>query len=373
MSTMSTQGKDSETIASPAGSWAGGRKAAAGVSLRQFKVVDRRNVPGMLRRNPLALLKLSEVKLLGARASTYCYNYPAAVQIETTSRCNLRCPMCPTHKPDSTLKVRKVDMPAEHFRAILDGWTDRIYTLHLFGRGEPLLGKSIFDLIAWSHEQGIPHVSITSNGVLLDAKRARELNRVGLSELRVSIDGSDQGIYEQIRGSDLERVVENLAYLRSISDIPISVNYLLTKENWGSVRGMPDLMARAGAQCLRLFPVATYDDSVTEALHLDGEQQSEYTALLRELERACEARGQFFIAHSPIIRDCFFPFVMAYVDVEGNITPCCRIEDHPLYNVLENGFFQAWNCKRMRSWRKALLTRRFPKKCVELNCIREWN
>jgi len=337
-----------------------------------FLVPSLRNFPVGGSRNPLALAKLAEVKLLGKRANPYCYNYPVVIQIETTSRCNLACPMCPTHKVGSEVKIKKVDMPSEDFKAILKGWSQRIFSLHLFGRGEPFLAKNIFDLIDYSNQLGIPHVSITTNGVLLDPKRAHELNRVGLSELRVSIDGADQTTYEKIRGADLEQVLENVRFLSSISDMPISINFLLTQQSWDSALRMPEVLDRIGAHCLRLFPIVTYDDSMADGIFLDSKQQERYAELIVQITKECKKRGKFFIAHKPAIRDCIQPFFMAYIDVEGNITPCCRIEDHPLCNVLEVGFFEAWNCKKMLSWRKALLLRRFPKKCIELNCLREW-
>jgi len=337
-----------------------------------FLVPSIRNFPLGVRRNPPALVKLAELKLLGKGANPYCYNYPVGVQIETTSRCNLTCPMCPTHKVGSEVKTKKTDMPTSDFKAILEDWSKRIFTLHLFGRGEPLLAKNIFELIDYSNQLGIPHVSITTNGVLLDQKRAQELNRVGLSELRVSIDGADQSTYEKIRGTDLEQVLENIAFLRSISDIPVSVNFLLTRQTWDSALKMPEVLERIGAHCLRLFPVVTYDESMADGIYLDQEQQGKYAKLIGQVQRECKQRGKFFIGHNPVVRECILPFLLAYIDVEGNLTPCCRIEDHPLCNVLEVGFFEAWNCKKMCSWRKALLLRRFPKKCIELNCLREW-
>ena len=337
-----------------------------------FLVPSIRNFPVGVSRNPLALVKLAELKLLGKRASPNCYNYPVAVQIETTSRCNLTCPMCPTHKVGSEVKIKKMDMPTSHFKAILEGWSKRIFTLHLFGRGEPLLAKNIFELIDYSNQLGIPHVSITTNGVLLDQKRANELRRVGLSELRVSIGGANQSTYEKIRGAELEQVLENITYLGSISDIPISVNFLLTKQTWDSALEMPEVLERIGAHCLRLFPVVTYDESMANGIFLEHKQREEYAERVDQVRRECKKRGKFFIGHNPVVRDCILPFFMAYMDVEGNLTPCCRIEDHPLCNVLEVGFFEAWNCKKMGSWRKALLLRRFPKKCIELQCLREW-
>jgi len=69
-------------------------------------------------------------------------------------------------------------------------------------------------------------------------------------------------------------------------------------------------------------------------------------------------------------KHCHAPFNFANVDVDGNLTVCCALPNVYIGNVLDSGFGSLWNGEKMRAWRKMLLRRPYPRKCVEINCSR---
>ena len=66
-------------------------------------------------------------------------------------------------------------------------------------------------------------------------------------------------------------------------------------------------------------------------------------------------------------RRCRDPMRKLYIDVRGNVTPCCRIHYEALVgNVLQDGLESVWHGAAMAKWREALLDRaQHPRICVE--------
>jgi MoaA/NifB/PqqE/SkfB family radical SAM enzyme len=95
----------------------------------------------------------------------------------------------------------------------------------------------------------------------------------------------------------------------------------------------------------------------------------EYATLTKELRKRCLELGIAFIIANLEETSCLHPFVMAFIDVDGYLTPCCKLEHIRLANVFETSLFQAWNAQPMRKWRRNLLVGRIPKVCLDIRCI----
>jgi len=328
--------------------------------------------PRVALRNPKAAIKWLEIGLLKRAASPYCYNYPFVLQIEVTNHCNLHCRMCPREREFQAAGIKPSNMPFEVFDKIMRGWIRHVFQIHLFGRGEPLLTPELPKMIEYSAKHGVPYITFTTNGHLLRGEVAEALACSELDELRVSIDGSDEEGYQAIRKLPLQDVKNNLKAFRSMCDIPISVTTTLCKENWDSIYNMPNLAAELGITCLRLLPVFPYTFFGMDDIMLTEDKKKDYKNFCRDLGRRCREKGINFIADHYYVQDCKLPFLMAFIDVKGNLTPCCKLETMVTGNVLEEDFFEVWNGPKMINWRKQLLAGRFPKQCKELGCIRDW-
>jgi MoaA/NifB/PqqE/SkfB family radical SAM enzyme len=329
-------------------------------------------LPWLVRRNPLGLLKWAELTVLGRRASPTCYNYPFIVQIETTNHCNLKCGFCPRELEFKSAGLKLQSMSMKDFDGILGDWIHRVYQLHLFGRGEPLLSKELPEMIHYAAERGVPYISFTSNGTILRGDRAKSLADTELSEIRVSLDGSDEETFKGIRGASLEKIKDNLRKFREMSDIPISVNCVLTGDNWDSVRRMDELCAEIGAVTLRLFPVAPYNFMGHSFPGLEHERKLSYKDFCDDLGRRCKEKGVNFASISHHQPQCNVPFIMSFIDVTGSMTYCCKLETMTVGNILKDGFWNVWRGSQLEAWRQKLVNGTPPKECTELECIHDW-
>src|SRR3970282_669838 len=86
-----------------------------------------------------------------------------AFQVEVTSRCNLKCVMCPVTVLAEHWPAR--DMAWETFERAAEAFA-RTQWVYLQGWGEPLLHRRIFDMIERAKQAGC-RVGFTTNGTRL--------------------------------------------------------------------------------------------------------------------------------------------------------------------------------------------------------------
>ncbi len=121
------------------------------------------------------------------------------VYVESTSRCNLDCPMCVRHGWQESLG----DMPVGRFERLVAGLPASgaaPVTLAFGGFGEPLVHPEWRRLLALSREAGA-RVEVTTNGLLLGPEAAAALVDHGVSQVTVSVDGGDADAYARMRGA----------------------------------------------------------------------------------------------------------------------------------------------------------------------------
>jgi MoaA/NifB/PqqE/SkfB family radical SAM enzyme len=320
--------------------------------------------------NPRAVLKLLEVKGLGPYASSYCYNYPSALQIEVTNNCNLRCKTCPRLEELDAKGGGIKDMDFASYKRILDDMKD-LFWLYLCGRGEPLLNRDIFRMVDYAVNKGIPAVLVATNATLLKGETLERLVEARPKALAVSIDGPDKESFRAVRTIDLDTVLSNISAFASRTDIPVAITTVLNKANLHNITDMPALCRRVGAAYFRVLSMVEYDAGGVQSIRLHEFSPEQYARLYRDLKKRCRREGVELIMQKRLRdRQCLTPFNFANIDVDGNLTVCCTLPEIVIGNVLEEGFFPLWNSKKMKAWRTMLLTGNYPKKCVEINCFR---
>ena len=139
---------------------------------------------------------------------------PMHLDIEASSRCNLRCSFCdklPNLKPGQL-----GDLDFDLFTHIIDQFSkdNKLWGLKLSYRGEPLINKQVPDMVKYAKDRGVLDVYFNTNGMFLDEEMCRRLIESHLDRISISIDGIEAVEYEKVRiGAKYDVLISNLETL----------------------------------------------------------------------------------------------------------------------------------------------------------------
>lgn len=125
-------------------------------------------------------------------------DYPLLVDLELSSICNLRCPMCPTTTIDYKKMVKRGLMELDLAKKVIDEVQGKVYALRLSLVGEPTLNPHFLEILSYAKQQGIKEVSFLTNGGKLDIGFFKEIADAGADWITISIDGVGDA-YDKIR------------------------------------------------------------------------------------------------------------------------------------------------------------------------------
>ena len=82
-------------------------------------------------------------------------DYPLQVDLEMSSKCNLRCPMCYTTTDEFLEKVPSKYLDIELYKKIIDEIAGKVFAVRLSFRGEATLNKNFVEAIRYAKNKGI--------------------------------------------------------------------------------------------------------------------------------------------------------------------------------------------------------------------------
>lgn len=126
-------------------------------------------------------------------------DFPSHIDIEISSACNLRCPMCYTITDEFKEKVNVGMMEFELYKKLIDECASHnLYSIRISFRGESFIHKDIFQMIKYAKDAGIKEVSSLTHGGMLNEEKFGKLIELGLDWLTISFDGIGE-TYNKIR------------------------------------------------------------------------------------------------------------------------------------------------------------------------------
>ena len=215
------------------------------------------------------------------------------VLVELTSKCNLRCGMCPLpvlRRPYEDMDFALVEKAERE----IHGLGLKLKWLHEMG--EPLLYNRIDDAIRL-----FPEASISTNGLVLTEEVGAKLLGSPLKRLRISVDSINPKVYPQLRtGGDFDKLVDmTRKFLEQAKGHPIRIEIQKMRSRMTVDETVDDFR--------KLFDLKKYRNA-------------------RVIERTCEAfdvndetdlHGKFY----GCVQGAFFNWIVIFAD--GRVTHCC--------------------------------------------------
>jgi cyclic pyranopterin phosphate synthase len=150
------------------------------------------------------------------------------LRISVTDRCNLRCVYCMAEEGMTFLPRSQLLTFDEIVRVGRVARQLGVTSVRLTG-GEPLVRRNLPDLVAQLAGLGFDDISLTTNGMLLEASAAA-LAGAGLTRVNVSCDSLRVERFESIRRrGDLATVLRALEVAEAAGLAPIKINVVLLR------------------------------------------------------------------------------------------------------------------------------------------------
>lgn len=315
---------------------------------------------------------------------------PSGLHVNVSATCNLGCKMCPYLDVHDAATYDQ-EMSEETFTTLLPSlrW---LPSLHLSGSGEPFFNRNVIRFIEMARAVNPRiEVDITTNGTLLTERLARELVRVRVTRLVVSIDGVSEKTVGAIRiGINLPKVLANLKVLAAVkhelgkAEPIVRVNYMV---GYGSYQELPDFISAAkslGVAEVNVLEVLTgteeaFEDNLLNSIARDGGRA------LRDARKRAAAAGITLVLPTTQHDACMHPYT-PHVSEHGDVSPCCYVdyEGRTLWangeavrlprveygNVRDQSFAAIWRSPAFAELRARDRTGDFPDFCRTCQSVR---
>ena len=274
---------------------------------------------------------------------------PRTFQVETTTRCNLNCPLCSTHH----LERGYEEIRLETIKSIVESNPlIRFMCLHLMG--EPLLSKSIFSIIEHLKSKGI-YTYFSTNGMLLEEK-VSEILSSGLDKISISLDGINQEDLELYRkGADLERILMGIRRLKEernamgLKGPLIQIQTIMFSYNEKKESEIVGFLKSLGIDRIKLKKPSFH------TLGGENDGSGSFTRAGREAVGKYSRKQKGYVKYRDraVCRLLFQGFVLS----DGSVAPCCIDYEgkHAYGNLKKRSWSEIWSSEK----RGDVLTRHF--------------
>ncbi len=154
-----------------------------------------------------------------------------------TRKCNLTCQYCYVYDNNyPELDTDGMKRAVDHIKNVLG-----CNLIALMG-GEPTIRRDLPEIIQHMTDVDVSSY-MTTNGLLLTDKKIFDICDAGLDVLELSFDGMQETPVSRKAGRKLVDTIERLVEFRSIYDLEISVNMVVTKLNYHEIDEVIRLLA----------------------------------------------------------------------------------------------------------------------------------
>jgi len=328
---------------------------------------------------------------------------PEHVVIDITNRCNEQCMGCWLYspllknKPSEECLGREINFEkAKELISCLAGLGTR--RIRFTGGGEPLMHPKIMQLIEFTKSQGLL-CGITTNFSLCNEGRVRDLIRLGVDELAVSLWAADEETYAKthyrVMPGTFDRIVSNLRVLtREKKDRPfLTLCNVICSLNYSQVRRMFEfaLQVKADGAYFTLIDALEGTDALLlnapqkeSVLRQAGEIQAAwrglpsqerikldyFDGLISRLKEEGSLAGDYDRSRVNQI-PCLVGWIFARVLADGNVVPCCRAVTKPMGNINSRDFKAIWHGRAYAEFRvKARYLPKTDPYFEEIGCVK---
>lgn len=300
------------------------------------------------------------------------------LQLEITTKCNLRCITC----DQAYRNIRGENLTLNNFKTILNKLPNLTH-LAPQGLGEPLLHPDLFSMLEMAESRAIKSC-INSNFMIFSEERAKKLAMLA-DRLIFSLSGASKETFESIHaGASFEKVTGNIRRFMQIKEglgqrtAKVEAKFIIINKN---VQEMPQLVTLADDLGIKTI---WFDDLIPfneiSDLKVEEERVAEEVSSVKKIAKEKGIRLIIDLRKEPsTISKCPWPFSGIFVSVDGEVYPCCNLpvfrgseghrEEFTFGNILTDDINAIWRGERFEALRRKIAQNKVPKICEKANCF----
>ena len=308
------------------------------------------------------LRQIQDELILAPRGNVRLYqrelSTPIAVEIEITTRCNLRCKHCCIKKYDKLMSINRIE---RIFKLLNE---KRVFEISLAG-GEPFVHPQILDILSLCEQYNFATI-ITTNATLLSESLIKRLAEFKNLAFVVSLEGIDR-TNDIIRGRGVFKKVDQAVRNLKKNGIYVEISSTITEENIDRCRELVEYTKSLDIFCnFNLFKPFKKDH---KPYILGPNKYFKFIEDLFEERNFSGAKvnlpnaGAIFayLEGQEKCNECYAIMCAFTIDVEGSIVPCPALQSAGYYDEIflpkfEENFIDIWkNNRHFQDFRKGNL------------------
>lgn len=291
---------------------------------------------------------------------SYCFYEPVVLQVEVSSKCNLRCSMCRR----SFENIKGINMSFEDFTSTLKKFK-YLNKIKFVGLGESFINPDFIKMVEYACKKGLV-VEIVTNGTMLTRERLEKLRKLGVHNIEVSIEAFEKKAYEKIRrGARFEDVINNVKRTIDLGfDVRINTISVLGKthiKKYLDIKSAKIIKTNLGGKDVIL-------KNPEIKLFIKNKSKT-HTIRLQPAEISIGCPNPVFMnkKDAVVYGFCTAPWEEPYVNSEGYMTACSwkpLTKDWNYGSIFEKNFSELWNNKKMRMLRINIKRKKMDSLCL---------
>ena len=166
------------------------------------------------------------------------------VLIDLTERCNQNCPYCFAKAENDGCGEPDLEEIERKYDLLLELGEERTYNIQLSG-GEPTIREDLPEIIKMGRMKGFEFIQINTNGrrLALEEGYAKKLKEAGASVIFLQFDGTEDTIYEALRGEPLLEIKKKAIANCREAGIPVTIVPTVVKDvNLNNIGSMMEFL-----------------------------------------------------------------------------------------------------------------------------------
>ncbi len=270
------------------------------------------------------------------------------VNFDVCTFCNHKCSFC----SNSDERTIKHSTTLDEFKKVMQNVMKyvKISELGLSAKGEVLVNNDFTKIVEFAKKElNIPYIYISSNGALLDEKKAIEVLEAGLDSIKFSINATTQDEYKKIhKADDFDKVIQNFKTLLNLK----KTTYPKLKLFLSSV--VSEVQTNPTKEFEKIFKD---DFSLINGVSI---YNITYTPKFEKVDSKKQP-----------ISKCSIPFRELYINSDGSLGLCCKdyFDEINFGSLIENDFLDIYNSTKFKEVRDMHKTNTFPDNHLCKNCL----